>query len=155
MQVVVQELLSEAASQRWIDEQLRSTGLKTMDFRNGAAMELEPARDLAASLVAAARGLLGDAPNYVENVYDVGADPDKASYSMTVSIPELPERYTLTVQRIAPGKLTPHEARMRAEKAIEGVWRWIADANDGYGSDRGDLAQVLEGAGFPPSVEES
>lgn len=40
-------------------------------------------------------------------------------------------------------------------RAILGiVWKWIADANDGLGSDVGDLQQELERAGYGP-VEEA
>jgi predicted DNA-binding transcriptional regulator AlpA len=33
------------------------------------------------------------------------------------------------------------------------VWKWIADANDGYGSDVGDLMNALEEAGYGPPPE--
>lgn len=40
-------------------------------------------------------------------------------------------------------------------RAILGiVWKWIADANDGLGSDVGDLMHELESAGYGP-VEEA
>jgi hypothetical protein len=34
------------------------------------------------------------------------------------------------------------------------VWKWIADANDGYDSDVGDLMHELESAGYGPPGEE-
>ncbi|MFE9448325.1 hypothetical protein [Streptomyces sp. NPDC006739] len=34
------------------------------------------------------------------------------------------------------------------------VWKWIEDANDGLGSDVGDLQHELESAGYGP-LEES
>nr|WP_202495143.1 helix-turn-helix domain-containing protein [Streptomyces sp. SID4982] len=40
-------------------------------------------------------------------------------------------------------------------RAILGiVWKWIADANDGLGSDVGDLQHELEQAGYGPLSEE-
>ena len=53
---------------------------------------------------AAARAMLGDAPNYSET-----------RLSMDVKVAESPELYTLVVQRHGPGVLTPHEARQKAE----------------------------------------
>jgi hypothetical protein len=41
-------------------------------------------------------------------------------------------------------------------RAILGiVWKWIEDANDGHGSDVGDLMQELEDAGYGPIEEPS
>ncbi|MEU3283319.1 hypothetical protein [Streptomyces antibioticus] len=41
-------------------------------------------------------------------------------------------------------------------RAILGiVWKWIADANDGLGSDVGDLQHELETAGYGPLSEAS
>jgi hypothetical protein len=37
---------------------------------------------------------------------------------------------------------------------LEIVWKWIADANDGLGSDVGDLMQELETAGYGPLEED-
>lgn len=40
-------------------------------------------------------------------------------------------------------------------RAILGiVWKWIADANDGLGSDVGDLQRELEAAGYGPLEED-
>jgi hypothetical protein len=65
--------------------------------------------------VHAAREMLGDAPNYSETRIDF----PKASASMEVKAAGEFDRYVLTVQRA--GKLTPHEARKKAETAIERV----------------------------------
>lgn len=154
LRAVVEELLSGAVTQKWIADQMAETKIRTADFRKGVAMELEPARDMAAALVASARSLLMGGENYCESVYTKPEDADRASYLMDVSIPELPERYTLTVQVIAPGKLTPHEARMRAEKVVAKTWQWIADVNDGAGYDTGDLGYMLERNGFPPPPDD-
>ncbi|MFB6507520.1 MULTISPECIES: hypothetical protein [unclassified Streptomyces] len=100
----VRAVLAEAAAQQWIQKQLDETGIRSTDFRNGMQMELEPARQLLAHQVAAARAMLGDAPNYTET---------KVEYD--VKLAESPELYTIVIQRHAPGALTPHEARQKAE----------------------------------------
>lgn len=155
LNAVVEELVRNSAVEAWSERIMSEMKIKSMDFRKGVVMELEPAQEMAAAWVAAARGLLVEAENYSESTFvEPPNDPARASYSMDVSIPELPERYTLTVQRVAPGKLTPHEARLRAEKAIEHTWKWIADVNDGLGYDTGDLGYTLEKDGFPPPPED-
>lgn len=159
LEEIVELLLDEAASQQWIDQQLAQTRMRAMDFRNGALMELEPAREMAAAWVAAARTLLMGGENYSETVLvDEGTDVATASYSMDVSIPELPERYTLTVQRVAPGTLTPHEARRKAEverdRILEMVAEFQIEANDVGGVDINDLVYRLEREGFLSPPEE-
>jgi len=137
---VVEAVLAEAAAQRWLDNQLAETGIRAMDFRNGAAMELEPAREMVAHWVGAARGMLGDAPNYSETPVE-----------MVVKVGEDPERFAFTLQRV--GKLTPHQARQQAEAARDDVLRivsaWCIEANENGGVDAGDLAWRLEQAGHP------
>lgn len=103
----VRAILAHAAGQQWIQKQLDETGIRAMDFRNGMHMELEPARELLAHQVAAARAMLGDAPNYTET---------KLEYDVKVA--ESPELYTIVIQRHAPGALTPHEARQKAEARV-------------------------------------
>jgi hypothetical protein len=152
-EAVVEELLADAATQRWADEQIRQIGVKSMDFRNGVAMDLEPARELVAMWVGACRGLIQGGPNYSETVMDYLANVGDR-VEMGVKVAELPDRYVITVQRDAFDTLTPHQARQRAEDAIGSVWKWIADVNDGAGYDSGDLAWTLEQAGFPPPPEE-
>lgn len=98
----------EEARERWIEQQLAQTGLKAMDFRNGMAMELEPARELVAHWVGAARAMLGDAPNYTETPVE-----------MEVKVGESPERFAFVLQRVAPDALTPHQARQRAEERAD------------------------------------
>lgn len=137
----VDVLLVEAAAKRWIDEQIEETGIRAMDFRNGASMDLEPARELAAMWVGAARGLLQDAPNYSET-----------KVSMDVKVAESPEMYTVVIQRHGPGRLTPHEARMRAEEQrdtlLKIIWEYCTEANEVGGIDAGDLAWRTTQAGF-------
>ncbi|WP_327679543.1 hypothetical protein [Kitasatospora sp. NBC_00458] len=108
------ELLTElggrdaAARERWMQNQERQLGIKWADFRAGRwEMDLAGGRDFVAAYVAAARALLGDAPNYSETRLE-----------LDVKIAESPEVYTLVVQRHAPGALTPHEARQRAEARV-------------------------------------
>lgn len=148
---IVAELLDEVAAQRWIEKQMEQTGIRAMEFRDGAEMELEPAREMAALWVGACRGLLNGGANYSETVMDLLAKPgDKVS--MTVKLAEAPaERYVITVQRDHPGAITPHQARERAEGTIGKAWQWIADVNDGLGYDVDDLIRILEQNGFPPS----
>lgn len=93
----------EEARERWIQQQLDQTGIKAMDFRNGMSMEIEPARELVAHWVGAARAMLGDAPNYTETPIE-----------MEIKVGESPERFAFVLQRV--GKLTPHEARQQAEE---------------------------------------
>lgn len=115
-------VLSETASQQWVQKQLDETGIRAMDFRNGMQMEMEPARELLAAWVAAARTMLGDAPNYTET-----------KVSMDVKVAESPEMYTLVVQRHAPGALTPHEARQKAEARTEQLAATLREVLDEFG----------------------
>ncbi|MFC8002941.1 hypothetical protein ACFUCH_03735 [Streptomyces olivaceus] len=97
------------ARERWIQKQEEQLGIKWADFRAGNwEMSLQAGRDFAAAYVAAARALMGDAPNYSET-----------KLMFDVKIAESPETYTLVVQRHAPGALTPHEAREIAERRAE------------------------------------
>lgn len=108
LRVVVDELLAELdgrdeeARERWINKTLAETGIKAMEFRAGMSMELEPAREMVAHWVGAARGMLSDAPNYSETPIE-----------MHVKVAESPETFAFTLQRV--GKLTPHQARQKAE----------------------------------------
>lgn len=139
---LVEAILAEAAAERWIEKQMAETGIRAMDFRNGASMDLEPARELVAHWVGAARGLLGDAPNYSETKLE-----------FDVKVAESPELYTIVVQRHALGALTPHEARQKAEAALADVMRmvteFVVESNDCGGIDANDLASRLEQAGHP------
>lgn len=100
-------VLDDAATERYVRQQLAETGIRSMDFRNGMTMELQPARDLVAAWVAAARTMLGDAENYSETRVDL------PKVEMEVKLAGELERYVFVCQRV--GKLTPHEARQRAE----------------------------------------
>ncbi len=152
-ETVIAELLKGAATERWLAEQVSQIKIRSAEFRNGAAVDLEPARDLVAIWVGVCRGLIQDGPNYSETPMDLLPNVG-SKVSMAVKVAESPERYIVTVQRDEPGALTPHQARMRAEETIGKVWKWIADVNDGAGYDSGDLGFLLERAGFPPPEEE-
>lgn len=139
---MVEELLDHHAAQQWAAREIEKIGIRSIDFRNGIEMDLEPAREMLAHMVAAARTLLGDAPNYSET-----------KVSMDLKVAEQPELYTFVVQRHTLGALTPHEARQKAEarlsEALDIVRRWYVDVNDGAGWDASDLVQDLENAGYP------
>jgi hypothetical protein len=133
----------EEARERWIEQQLDETGLKAMDFRNGMAMELEPARELVAHWVGAARAMLGDAPNYTETPIE-----------MEVKVGESPERFAFVLQRVAPDALTPHQARQRAEERADKAEAAIDRARKlasrwavlrAYGSAATELRAALDG----------
>ncbi|MFJ1995282.1 hypothetical protein [Streptomyces asiaticus] len=137
----------DEARERWIQKQLDEIGIRSMDFRNGVAMDIEPARELCAHFVGAARAMLGDAPNYSETKLE-----------FDVKVAESPELYTFVVQRHGPGVLTPHDARQKAEAERDEVLRivsdWCTEANDVGGVDATDLAFRLERAGHPLPDEE-
>lgn len=87
--------------------------IRSMEIRDGRSnLDLEPSRELVAIWVGAARTMLGDAPNYTETRVDVPTDADPKAV-MEVKLAGEFQRYAFTLQRV--GKLTPHEARVRAE----------------------------------------
>ncbi|WP_330173028.1 hypothetical protein OG875_05115 [Streptomyces sp. NBC_01498] len=137
---MIEIVLEEAAAQQWVEKQIAETGLKSMDFRNGMSMDLEPARDMVAQWVGAARAMLGDAPNYTETPVE-----------MVVKVGESPERYAFTLQRV--GKITPHQARQKAEADLDTMLRiiteYVVESNDIGGLDANDLVSRLGSAGFP------
>ncbi|MEV6404006.1 hypothetical protein AB0M58_13815 [Streptomyces bobili] len=110
---LIEAVLSEEAAQQWLRRQEKEMGIRSADFRNGMHMEMQPAREMLAHFVAAARTMLGDAPNYTETKLE-----------MDVKVAEVPAMYTIVIQRHGPGVLTPHDARLRAE-AYAG---WLAAA---------------------------
>jgi hypothetical protein len=77
---------------------------------------------MAAMYVAMAKTMLGDAENYSETPLE-----------FHVKIAEEVERYILTVQRTGPGKLTPHEARRRAEAERDTALARIAELEQQLG----------------------
>ncbi len=95
-------ICDEEAVNRMAAQFVDETRIKAMDFRNGISMDLEPAKTLVANWVAAAKTWLDDAGavNYTETEVKLAGEV---------------ERYAFILQRVGPGKLTPHEARRRAE----------------------------------------
>lgn len=104
----------EEARERWVERELERTGLRAMDFRNGMSMEIEPAREMVAHWVGAARAMLGDAENYSETPIE-----------MEVGVAEDPQRYAFVLQRV--GRVTPHQARQRAEAEAEQLRGRVAE----------------------------
>jgi len=126
MAEIEQEAIDRMAA-TFVDE----TRIKSMDFRNGASMDIESAREIVAAWVAAARAMLGDAPNYSETEIDFGlADPP--GYEMTVKLAGELDRYVFRVQR--RGKLTPHQARQLAEARAEAAEAKLAAVREAVGN---------------------
>lgn len=98
-----ERLVDEAA-----DAVVRQAKFTGMTVEEGAVvLGLESPRELVIAWVWAARQMLGDAENYSETRIDFPAASMEAKAAGEV------ERYVFTVQRA--GKLTPHDARKRAE----------------------------------------
>jgi hypothetical protein len=122
---VVLQVLGEETVSRMTDQLVQDTRIRSMDFRNGAAMDLEPSRELIARWVGAARGMLGDAPNYCETEIELGrTDPD--GFEMTAGLAGDPERFVFRLQRA--GRLTPHQARIQAEQRADDAEQRLAEA---------------------------
>lgn len=123
-------VVEDEALDRMAEHFINETKIRSMDFRNGMSMNLEPARELAAVWVGCARGMLGDAPNYSET-----------SVTFTVSLAGEAERYAFTLQRV--GRLTPHEARQQAERELD-EWRERAEKAEAAIARVRNLANVYE-----------
>jgi hypothetical protein len=109
---IVLAVCDEETVRRLAAKLIADTGIRAMDFRRGASMDLEPARDAVALWVGIARGMLNGGPNYSETRVDYGLE-DPPGVEMTVGLAEDPERFVFRLQRA--GRLTPHEARREAE----------------------------------------
>ena len=120
----VMAVIGDEAVDRMAETFVEETRIRAMDFRHGMSMELVPSRTLAALWVGAARGMLGDAPNYSETEIDFGlADPP--GVEMDTRLAGEAERYVFRVQR--RGKLTPHQARQLAEARAEAAEAKVAE----------------------------
>ncbi|MUN41485.1 hypothetical protein [Actinomadura litoris] len=113
----------EQMAERFLEE----SKIRAMDFRNGMSMDLTPARELAAIWVGVARGMLGDAPNYTETLFEIPTDDDP-KVSMEVKLAGELERYAFVLQRV--GSLTPHQARLQAEADRDRAHNLIRDLLD-------------------------
>jgi hypothetical protein len=108
LRAAITAALEVNAAEQWAQQQADQLGLKYADFRAGKwEMEMSMAREMGAAYTAMAKTLLGDAPNYTET-----------KVCFDTKIAESPEMYTLVVQRHAPGALTPHEARQKADARV-------------------------------------
>jgi len=84
--------------------------IQSMEIRNGTfSLSLEDVQEMTAAYVATARTMLGDAENYSETRVDFPAGKVELELKLAGEL----DRYVFTVQRA--GKLTPHEARVKAE----------------------------------------
>jgi hypothetical protein len=126
---VVEAVLAEAGAERWIQKQMDETGIRSMEFSNGGSMEIQPAREMAAAWVGCARSILGNAPNYTET--SMTDEPPADSYTMETQLTGQVERFAFILQRIAPGTLTPHEARQKAEARVLELERLLPMEPDG------------------------
>lgn len=96
----------EEAVNRMADRFVDEARIKAIDFRNGVDMDLEPSKTVVAHWVAAAKAWLDSykAVNYTETEVKLAGEAD---------------RFAFILQRVGPGKLTPHEARKAAEAEVE------------------------------------
>lgn len=102
-------VFDDAAVERMAQHYVDDTHIRAMEFRDGAELDLVPAQDMVAVWVATARTMLGDAENYSE----IRADFPTEKFELELKLAGELERYVITVQRA--GKMTPHEARVKAE----------------------------------------
>ncbi|MFV2172410.1 hypothetical protein ACFHW2_11490 [Actinomadura sp. LOL_016] len=112
-------LLADGAD-KLADRLTNDVRIRSMEIRDGMSLDLEPSREMAAMWVGAARGMLGDAPNYTETPIEVPTDDDP-KVTMEVKLAGEIERYAFTLQRV--GKLTPHQARGQAEARADAAER--------------------------------
>lgn len=96
---------------------------------DGVHLALQPAREVVALWAAAARGMLGDAPNYSETPISMPADVDEGladghGVEMTVRRGGEAEEFVFRLQRA--GRLTPHEARLIAERRADAAEELLA-----------------------------
>lgn len=110
------EVFDQDAQNKLVADMMERTRIRSMEIRGGGFdMDIDSAHEITAAFVAAARTMLGDAPNYSET-------PIKHE----VKVAESPESYiyVLTVQRAE--KPTPHQMRQRAEKERDEVREALA-----------------------------
>lgn len=98
-------VFDEDAQAKLVADMMERTRIRSMEIRNGGFdMDIDAACEITAAFVAAARTMLGEAPNYSETPIE-----------HEVKVAESPESYVyvLTVQRAE--KPTPHQMRKKAE----------------------------------------
>jgi hypothetical protein len=138
-EAVMAEIEQQALDQM-AEHFLNETRIRSMDFRNGASMDIEPARELVAHWVGAARAMLGDAPNYSETEIDFGRE-DPSGYEMEIKLAGELDGYVFRVQR--RGKLTPHQARKLAEDRADSAMAKL-DAITELCLERADRVRAIE-----------
>lgn len=109
-------VFGDDAQEKLLADMMERTRIRDLQFRGGVDMDIDSARELTSAWVAAARAMLGEAPNYSETPVE-----------FEVKVAESPERYVyvLTVQRAE--RPTPHQLRQRAEAEAE-RWRGAFEA---------------------------
>lgn len=109
-------VFGDDAQEKLLADMMERTRIRDLQFRGGVDMDIDSARELTSAWVAAARAMLGEAPNYSETPVE-----------FEVKVAESPERYVyvLTVQRAE--RPTPHQLRQRAEAEVE-RWRGAFEA---------------------------
>lgn len=135
VRAAIDAALDSEAGERWIARQMDETHMRMVDFRNGMAMELQPARDLVGAWCGAARAMLDDAPNYTETPIE-----------MTVKAAEHPETFVFILQRV--GKLTPHQARLNAEAERDQARAELAEVTRERDEARAETAAERERLAF-------
>lgn len=129
----------DEAVEKYATDMAERARIWSMEIRGGTFnLSLEDAQEMCAAYVATARTMLGDAENYSETRVDF----PKGNAELEVKLAGELDRYVLTVQRA--GKLTPHEARVKAEEERDAARAELAalkprDAEWGYGLDASDV----------------
>jgi hypothetical protein len=133
----------EEAVNRMADVFVNETRVRGMDFRNGVSMDLVQSETLVANWVAAARAWFDhhEAPNYTESLAESGDQ-----HSMEVKLAGDVERYAFILQRVGPGRLTPHEARRKAEAERDEAVAEVARLRDALADHQCEVA--LREAGY-------
>jgi hypothetical protein len=103
--------LEDMGTAAYAEKVFEAMRLRSLEIRKGSfEMDLAEAEEILTSFVAAARTMLGDAPNYAESA--MGFDGNKVSFEVKLA-GSLENWFVLTVQRHHGS--TPHDLRQRAE----------------------------------------
>lgn len=132
MAALVEQLSAELdrRDQAEAEELVDQTRVESLRAENGQMhVTLIPPRELARRMFAAFLHMVGDAQNYVEY---------GASYEG--------QRFAFTVQRVGPDKLTPHQARERAEQRADLAEQEVARLLD-------QIEELRAQIGPPPTDE--
>lgn len=95
----VMAVIEDEAVNRMAEQFVAESRIRALEVRDGKiCLDAHPAREIVAMWIGSARTMIGDAVNYIE---------------MDVQLADTGEGYTFHLSR--RGKLTPHQARKRAE----------------------------------------